>query len=189
MAAFEEAFGSDDRELHVRHRGQAAGRTSRNESFAFDVVIGATTLNLPSDVVGNLIQPLNQEYLTNFNNVLRQPAGARTTTSARSTPSPTSCTPPALAYRRDVIDDAMFAADDSWKVMWDPTYKGYVGVIDDAREALTLAMYYRGVTDTNTGDPAIIDARRRLTSRPRQRPPMPASTSSPTRRSPTARRT
>ncbi len=53
----------------------------------------------------------------------------------------------------------MFAGDDAWKLLWDPAYKGYVGVIDDMREALTLGMYYRGVTDTNTGDPA--DHRRR----------------------------
>ena len=50
-----------------------------------------------------------------------------------------------IAYRRDEIDDAVFAGDDAWKVLWDPTYQGYVGVLDDAREALTLAMYYRGV--------------------------------------------
>ena len=30
-------------------------------------------------------------------------------------------------------------------------------MIDDAREALTLGMYADGVTDTNTGDPAIIE--------------------------------
>jgi spermidine/putrescine transport system substrate-binding protein len=42
----------------------------QNPSFAYDVVVGATTLGLPRFVVGNLIQPLNHDYLANIDNVL-----------------------------------------------------------------------------------------------------------------------
>jgi spermidine/putrescine transport system substrate-binding protein len=129
----------------------------RNKSLKIDLVIGATTLGLPRYVAGKLIQPLNKEYLPNFTNVLEALQSPYYDVGSKYSVPYTVYTT-GVAYRRDVIDDSEFAGEDSWKLLWDPAYKGFVGVIDDAREALTLGMYYRGVTDTNTGDPAIIDA-------------------------------
>jgi spermidine/putrescine transport system substrate-binding protein len=129
----------------------------RNKSLDFDLVIGATTLYLPKDVIGGLIQPLNRDYLPNFTNVLASLQSPYYDVGSRFT-APYVVYTTGVAYRRDVLDDSLFTGDDAWKLLWDPTYKGYVGVIDDMREALTLGMYYRGLTDTNTGDPAIIDA-------------------------------
>jgi spermidine/putrescine transport system substrate-binding protein len=155
IAAFEDAldctieystFDTEERLL--------AGLAS--DSYTYDVVVGGTTLNLPRDVVGNLIQPLNHDYLTNFDNILPTLQDPYYDLGSKYTVPYTVYTT-GIAYRRDVLDDSLFGGDDSWKVLWDPQYQGYVGVIDDARDALTLAMYYRGVHDTNTDDPAIIE--------------------------------
>lgn len=155
IAAFEEAYGvTIDYSTFDTEERLLAGLA--NESFAYDVVVGATTLNLPRHVVGNLIQPLNRDYLTNFDNILPVLQDPYYDLGAKYT-VPYVVYTTGVAYRRDVVDESMFAADDAWKVLWDPTYQGYVGVIDDAREALTLAMYYRGVYEPNTGDPAIIE--------------------------------
>ena len=120
-------------------------------------MIGATTLGLPRYVAGKLVQPLNKEYLPNFSNVLQSLQSPYYDVGSQYS-APYTVYTTGVAYRRDIIDDSTFAGDDSWKLLWDSKYKGFVGVIDDKREALTLGMYYRGVTDTNTGDPKIIDA-------------------------------
>jgi spermidine/putrescine transport system substrate-binding protein len=129
----------------------------QNPSFTYDVVVGATTLGLPRFVVGNLVQPLNHDYLTNFDNILPSLQDPYYDQGSKYS-IPYTVYTTGLAYRRDVIDDSAFAGDDAWGLMWDPTYRGYVGIIDDARDALTLGMYYRGVTETNTDDQSIIDA-------------------------------
>jgi spermidine/putrescine transport system substrate-binding protein len=127
----------------------------RNKKLKIDLVIGATTLNLPKDVAGGLIQPLNREYLPNFSNVLTSLQSPYYDVGSKYT-IPYTVYTTGIAYRRDIIDDSKFAGDDSWKLLWDPAYKGYVGLIDDMREVLTLGMYYLGLHDTNTGDPAVI---------------------------------
>jgi spermidine/putrescine transport system substrate-binding protein len=156
VKAFESASGASV-EITVYDTEDKLLANLRNESLSFDLVIGATTLNLPKFVVGKLIQPLNKEYLPNFSNVLSSlQSPYYDVGSAYTVPYVVYTT--GIAYRRDELDDSLFAGEDAWKLLWDPAYKGFVGVIDDPREALTLGMYYRGVTDTNTGDPAIIDA-------------------------------
>jgi spermidine/putrescine transport system substrate-binding protein len=129
----------------------------QNPSFTYDVVVGATTLGLPRFVVGDLIQPLNHDYLSNFGNVLPSLQDPYYDQGSKySIPYVVYTT--GVAYRRDVIDESEFAGDDAWGLLWDPSRRGYVGIIDDARDGLTLGMYYRGVTDTNTEDQAVIDA-------------------------------
>ena len=155
VAAFESAYGTK-LEISPYDTEDKLLSYLRNTSLTFDLVCGATTLNLHKDVVGGLIQPLNKEYLTNFSNVLGSLQSPYYDVGSQFT-VPYVVYTTGVAYRRDVIDDATFAGDDSWKLLWDPAYSGFVGLIDDIREVLTLGMYYRGVTDTNTGDKAILD--------------------------------
>ncbi len=155
IAAFEDKYGvTVEYSTFDTEERLLAGLAS--DSYTYDVVVGGTTLNLPRDVVGNLIQPLNHDYLTNFANILPSLQDPYYDLGSKYT-IPYTVYTTGVAYRRDFLDDSLFAGDDSWKVLWDPQYQGYVGVIDDARDALTLAMYYRGVYDTNTDDQAIID--------------------------------
>jgi spermidine/putrescine transport system substrate-binding protein len=156
VAAFEEQYGIQLEESPYETEAQLLSGL-QNPSFTYDVVVGATTLGLPRFVVGGLIQPLNHDYLTNFDNILPSLQDPYYDLGSKYS-IPYTVYTTGVAYRRDVIDDSAFAGDDAWGLLWDPTYRGYVGIIDDARDALTLGMYYRGVTDTNTDDQAVIDA-------------------------------
>ena len=156
VSAFESAFGTKV-EVSTYDTEDKLLANLRNESLTFDLVMGATTLGLPKYVAGGLIQPLNRDYLPNFGNVLASLQSPYYDVGSKySVPYVVYTT--GIGYRRDKLDDALFTGDDAWKLLWDAANKGFVGVIDDAREALTLGMYYRGVTDTNTADPAILDA-------------------------------
>ena len=154
QAAFESEFGTKV-EITIYDTEDKLLANLRNESLTFDLVFGATTLSLPKFVVGKLIQPLNQDYLPSFSNVLSSLQSPYYDVGSKySVPYVAYTT--GVAYRRDLIDDTAFG-EDGWKLLWDPAYKGYVGVLDDARETLTLGMYADGVTDTNTDDPAVIE--------------------------------
>jgi spermidine/putrescine transport system substrate-binding protein len=154
IAAFEDRYGVTI-EVSTYDTEEKLLAGLRSTSFSYDLAMGATTLGLPRFVVGQLIQPLNKDYLPNFSNVLSSLQDPYYDQGSKySVPYVVYTT--GVAYRRDVIDDAAFAADDAWQLLWDPAYRGFAGIIDDARDALTLGMYYRGVTDTNTDDAAVL---------------------------------
>ena len=155
VSAFESALGTKV-EISTYDTEDKLSSNLRNDSLKVDVVIGATTLGLPRYVAGKLVQPLNKDYLPNFSNVLQSLQSPYYDVGSKYS-APYTVYTTGVAYRRDIIDDSTFAGDDSWKLLWD-SIQGLRGVIDDKREALTLGMYYRGITDTNTGDPKIIDA-------------------------------
>ncbi len=154
IAAFESALGvTVEYSTFDTEDKLLAGLTT--SSFSYDVVVGATTLGLPKYVVSDLVQPLNREYLPHFSNVLTSLQNPYYDQGSKYS-IPYTVYTTGIAYRRDIVDPALFDGEDAWKVLWDPQYKGFVGIIDDAREVLTLAMYYRGLTDTNTADKAIL---------------------------------
>ena len=104
---------------------------------------------------GKLLQPLNHSYIPNLEAniwpVYQNPfydQGWRYTV-----PYATYTT--GIAYRRDVISDDEAAAQ-GYDMVWNPAYKGKVGIYDDTRESLGMAMLRAGVTDVNTTDEAII---------------------------------
>ncbi|MGH2594580.1 MAG: extracellular solute-binding protein [Actinomycetota bacterium] len=58
-----------------------------------------------------------------------------------------------IGYRRDHISDEEMAAA-GYNILWNTKYKGKVGIYDDYREALGMALLRHGITDVNTGDEA-----------------------------------
>jgi spermidine/putrescine transport system substrate-binding protein len=105
---------------------------------------------------GKLLQPLNHSYLPNLEaNMWRVYQNPFYDQEWRySVPYTTYTT--GVAYRRDVISDDE-AAEQGWDLIWNPKYKGKVGIYDDSRESLAMAMLRKGWTDLNTGDQAVID--------------------------------
>jgi spermidine/putrescine transport system substrate-binding protein len=60
-----------------------------------------------------------------------------------------------IGYRADRVSDP----SEGYLMLWNPEYEGSIGVIDDAGEALGMAMLAWDITDdVNTGDPEIINA-------------------------------
>jgi spermidine/putrescine transport system substrate-binding protein len=107
-------------------------------------------------VYGKLLQPLNHSYIPNleaniwpvYQNPFYDQGWLYTVPYATYTTG--------VAYRRDVIPDDEASAQ-GWDLVWNPKYNGKVGIYDDFREALSMAMLRKGQTDLNTGDQAIID--------------------------------
>jgi spermidine/putrescine transport system substrate-binding protein len=117
---------------------------------------------LARSVAGGLLQPLNHDLIPNikddwpqFSTTAKEPfydVGWRYTV-------PYVIYTTGIAYRRDQISEAEITAK-GYDIFWDPKYKGKVGIYDDYREALGMAMMRKGVTDINTSDPAVINQAR-----------------------------
>ena len=121
-----------------------------------DVHHSMSSISIGNLIAGGLIQPLNKTYLTNFANVIS------TFTDPWYDPGATYSVPytffgTGIGYRRDRIDPALVESQ-GWDTIWNATdFKGQVSVLDDYREAFTMAMLRKGVTDINTTDQQIID--------------------------------
>lgn len=107
-------------------------------------------------IAGGLIQPLNKSYIPNFANVIQ------TFNDPWYDPGATFSVPytffgTGIGYRTDRIDPALVESQ-GWDTIWNATdFKGQVSVLDDEREALTMAMLRKGILDVNTTDQKIID--------------------------------
>ena len=126
---------------------------SKLASGAVDVDLhkSAGTSTLFKLIESGLIQPLNKSYLTNIGNVvasLRDPYYDKG--GVYSVPYAVFGT--GIGFRADRVDTASV----SWETLWDPQWKGVTSVLDDVREGLAMAMMRKGLTDVNTGDPAVI---------------------------------
>lgn len=106
---------------------------------------------------GKLLQPLNHTYIPNLEaNIWPVYQSPFYDQEWRYTvPYATYTT--GVAYRRDIITDDEAEAQ-GYDLVWNPQYKGKVGIYDDARETLAMAMRRAGVADVNTTDDATIQA-------------------------------
>jgi spermidine/putrescine transport system substrate-binding protein len=113
---------------------------------------------LAQAAVGKLIRPLNLDYIPNLRRYiwpsLRSPfydVGSRYTV-------PYVVYATGIGWRDDKISEDIARMDNPWSIFWKSArYKGYVAILDDDRQALGLAMLYRGCYNINTEDPAIIE--------------------------------
>ena len=109
-------------------------------------------------VAGKLLKPLNLDYIPNLQkNIWPQLHSPFYDVESRYT-VPYTIYSTGIGWRGDKVSEDIHKLDNPWSIFWNSQkYKGYVGVLDDAREALSMAMQYRGNYDINTEDPAAID--------------------------------
>src|SRR5215510_3702014 len=109
-------------------------------------------------VAGKLLKPLNLDYIPNLQkNIWPQLHSPFYDVESRYT-VPYTIYSTGIGWRGDKVAEDIHKLDNPWSIFWNAhNYKGYVGVLDDAREALSMAMQYRGNYDINTEDPAAID--------------------------------
>ena len=63
-----------------------------------------------------------------------------------------------IGYRRDQIpDEQIHGMDNPWSILWDPTYKGMVGVYPSYRDVMAIVLMKNGITDLNTGNDADLE--------------------------------
>jgi spermidine/putrescine transport system substrate-binding protein len=155
LKAFEKQYNCKVQVTEFGSMDEAVSKLQANTA-RFDVT------NVSPDRIGSLVatenmQPINHSYIPNLTNVwpsLQSPfydRGARYTI-------PYTLYTTGVGYRIDKIDpaDDPFKMADGTDLLYKAKYKGRVYVLDDDREALSMALLRLGITDVNTEDPALI---------------------------------
>src|SRR5579871_1193159 len=111
-------------------------------------------------VAGKLVQPINHSYLPNLAaNVwpsLQNPwydQGSRYTV-------PYTIYTVGIGWRADKLPNFNPASlANPWNALWQvgPTIKGRVGILDDERDAMSMALLRNGITDINTSSAAAVN--------------------------------
>jgi spermidine/putrescine transport system substrate-binding protein len=144
---FEEEFGVEV-ELTTFYNLEEATRKLRTGKVDFDVFVPAVEI-IPKFVAGQLLQPLNHDYLPNLKkNVWPMLASPYYDKGSRYT-VPYTVYLTGIGWRTDKVDADVAAMDNPWEAFWDPEYKGMVGLYDDYRETIGVGMYRDGITDIN----------------------------------------
>jgi spermidine/putrescine transport system substrate-binding protein len=127
----------------------------QNETIQWDLFF-PTVENVAKLVAAKRVQPLNHSYLANLSNVwpfFQDPwydQGAQYT-------MPYLTWKTGIGYRRDFVDDPA-TYDTPFDIFWDPKYEGKVGVLDEYRETIGMALLRNGGTDFNSTDQAEVAA-------------------------------
>lgn len=129
----------------------------RTQELKFDVFF-PTTDTFGKIISTKLIRPLNHSYIPNLEkNVWPVYSNPYYDGEARYSVPYTVYTT-GIAYRRDVIPDAqIWGMSNPYEILWDPTYKGRVGVYDSYRDTMAEVLLKDGITDVNTDKQSDID--------------------------------
>lgn len=120
----------------------------RSGQDRFDLFVPTFDL-LGGLVEEGLIRPLTQEYIPNIEQVwpaFRNPFYDREWRYS----VPFTVYTIGVLWRADRVDEDISARANPYEVLWDPKYRGRVGIIDDMREAMSVILLKNGITDLNT---------------------------------------
>lgn len=115
-----------------------------------------TIENVSKLVNAKRVQPLNRSYVPNLTNIWTQLQDPWYDVGSQYT-VPYLTWKTGIGYRTDFVDDPG-ALDQPFDIFWDPTYSGKVGLLDEYRETIGMALLRNGGTDFNSLDQAEIAA-------------------------------
>jgi spermidine/putrescine transport system substrate-binding protein len=135
---------------------EAVAAIARQDS-AFDVLLGGTIDVLGALIDGNLVQPLNHDYIPNIGQAWEQYTDPFYDQHWQYTVPYTIYTT-GIGWRKDLVEANPFAMVNGWDVLWNAAYDGKVTLLDNYREGIGLGLLKTGTTNLNTPDPRLIDA-------------------------------
>jgi spermidine/putrescine transport system substrate-binding protein len=151
---FQEEFGVEIEFTQFAGMAEAMNKV-QNDTIQWDLFF-PTIENVGKLVAAKRVQPWNHTYMTNLANVwpyFQDPwydGGAQYT-------MPYLTWKTGIGYRRDFVEDPA-SYDMPFDVFWDTKYAGKVGVLDEYRETIGMALLRNGGTNFNSTDPAELAA-------------------------------
>ncbi len=145
--AFKEQYGVDV-EISTYENGPELLSKISSGALEVDLILSIGIDQLPKYVGAKLIQPLNKTYMTNIGNLLPSAANPFFDQGLHYG-IPYTVFTTGIGFRTDAIDPATIDQQ-GWDAVWDPKYKGQVGILNDSREAFAMAMLKLGRSNINT---------------------------------------
>jgi spermidine/putrescine transport system substrate-binding protein len=138
-------------ELTPFYNLEEATRKIRTGEIKQDVFFPTAEI-IPKFVAGKVFQPLNHDYLPSLSSDiwprLQDPyydVGSRYTV-------PYVIYHTGVGWRSDLVDEDFSELDNPWEALWNPKYKGKIGLYDDYRETIGVGMYKNGIMDINSAN-------------------------------------
>ncbi len=147
---FEAEFGVEVEFTQFTGMAEAMNKV-QNDTIQWDLFF-PTIENVGKLVAAKRVQPWNHTYMTNLPNIwgnFQDPwydGGAQYT-------MPYLTWKTGIGYRSDFVEDPA-TYDMPFDIFWDTKYAGKVGVLDEYRETIGMALLRNGGTDFNSTDPA-----------------------------------
>ncbi len=152
MKDFEEKYGAEVQVTPYVNYDEMLTKISA-PGAEFDVVFPGPSA-LSRMVYGKLLQPLQLSYMTNLKNAWPEYQDPWYDRGSQYT-VPYVVYTTGIGYRADLVSDP----SEGYKMLWNSDYAGKMGILDDAGEALGMAMLAWDITqDINTADPELISA-------------------------------
>ncbi len=115
-----------------------------------------TIENVAKLVAAKSVQPWNRSYISNIGNIWPSLADPWYDKGGRYT-LPYLTWKTGIGYRTDFVDDPG-TYDMPFDIFWDTKYAGKVGVLDEYRETIGMALLRNGGADFNSTDPTEVAA-------------------------------
>ena len=122
----------------------------QNDTIEWDLFF-PTIENVSKLANAQRIQPWNKTYMPNTANIWPSLLDPWYDTGGRYT-LPYLTWKTGIGYRRDFVDDDFSGYDHPFDVFWDTAYAGKVGVLDEYRETIGMALLRNGGTNFNSTD-------------------------------------
>lgn len=145
---FEAEFGVEIEYTQFAGMAEAMNKV-QNETIQWDLFF-PTIENVAKLVAAKRVQPWNHMYLTNLSNIWATFQDPWYDQGAQYT-MPYLTWKTGIGYRTDFVDDPA-TYDMPFDIFWDTKYAGKVGVLDEYRETIGMALLRNGGTDFNSTD-------------------------------------
>jgi spermidine/putrescine transport system substrate-binding protein len=153
---FEKEYGVEV-ELNTFYNLEEATRKVRTGEVQYDVFFPTAEV-IPKFVAGQILQPLNLDYIPNLKkNILPRLVDPYYDMGSRySVPYVLYHT--GIGWRTDMVPDDIASMDNPWEALWNPDYKDITGLYDDYRETIGVGMYKNGIRNINDANADDLEA-------------------------------
>jgi len=127
----------------------------------FDIIVTVTVENVGKMAYGKLIQPLNHNYLPNWDaNAWPEVKDPFFDQGSRYTVPYTVYTT-GIGYENDKVSEDLAGLDNPYDALFDPKYAGQTHLLSGSRDVLAAALC-RMNADVNTSDPNVLDQAKQM---------------------------
>jgi spermidine/putrescine transport system substrate-binding protein len=127
----------------------------------FDLIVSVTVENVGKMAFGKLLQPLNHNYLPNWDaNAWPQVKDQFFDKGSRYT-VPYTVYSTGIAYENDKVSEDIGSLDNPYDALFDPKYAGQTHLLSGSRDVLAAALC-RIDADVNTSDPQVLDQAKQM---------------------------
>jgi spermidine/putrescine transport system substrate-binding protein len=157
IKAFEQKYRAYNVKVKVSTFDNASQAVSNVRSGKADYDILFVTYDLLGQLVlGNHLRPLSHRYIPNINQVWPVFQNPFYDQDWRYSVPYTVYTT-GIGWRADKVEQDVAKLADPYEILWDPSYHGRVGVLDEYRETIGMVLLKNGISNLNTTRPKHLD--------------------------------